>query len=157
MIGAAGLSGKVALVTGAGGGIGQASAVALAQAGADVAIVDVKREGLAETAAQVAALDRAALVLPVDLAEPGACHGAVADTVAHFGRLDALCNIAGILKLAHAHEMAVEDWHRVIAVNLSAPFFLSQAAIPHLLKVDGAIVNVCSQAAHMGEAYSAAY
>jgi NAD(P)-dependent dehydrogenase (short-subunit alcohol dehydrogenase family) len=157
MIGPVDMSGKVALVTGAGGGIGQASAVALARAGADVALVDLKEEGLAETAARIEALGRRVLILAVDLAEAAVCHGAVASTVTQFGRLDALCNIAGILRLAHSHEMAVDDWNHVIAVNLSAPFLLSQAAIPHLLKVDGAIVNVCSQAAHMGEAYSAAY
>ncbi len=157
MIKASDMRGKAALVTGAGGGIGQATAIALARAGANISIVDVKAEGLAETAAQIEALGRMAHIQALDLSRPENCHSAVGAAVDQFGRLDALCNVAGILKLAHSHEMAVADWNAVIAVNLSAPFFLCQAAIPHLLKSEGAIVNVSSLAAHIGEAYSAAY
>ncbi len=157
MIAASDMSGKAALVTGAGGGIGAATAIALAKAGADICIVDVKADGLAETAKAIQALGRVALVQAVDLSQPANCKAVVDAAVAQFGRLDALCNVAGILKLAHAHEMAEADWNAVIAVNLSAPFFLCQAAIPHLLKSEGAIVNVSSLAAHIGEAYSAAY
>ncbi len=157
MMTASDMSGKVALVTGAGGGIGQATALALAKAGANISIVDVKAEGLAETAAQIEALGCIAHIQALDLSLAENCHSAVGAAVDRFGRLDALCNVAGILKLSHAHEMAVADWNAVIAVNLSAPFFLCQAAIPHLLKSEGAIVNVSSLAAHIGEAYSAAY
>jgi NAD(P)-dependent dehydrogenase (short-subunit alcohol dehydrogenase family) len=151
------LSGKVALVTGAGGGLGAATAIALAEAGADVALVDIKKEGLAETASQVEALGRRALVHPSDLSIADNCPEAVAATLAAFGRLDALCNVAGVLKLANSHEMPVDEWNHVITVNLTAPFLLSKAAIPHLLKTHGAIVNVTSQAAMLGQAYTAAY
>jgi NAD(P)-dependent dehydrogenase (short-subunit alcohol dehydrogenase family) len=151
------MSGKAALVTGAGGGIGQGTAIALAKADADVSIVDVKVEGLAETAVAIEAVGRVAHVQRLDLSSHENCRAAVDAAVERFGRLDALCNVAGLLKLAHSHEMPAGDWNLMLAVNLSAPFFLSQAAIPHLLKVDGAIVNVSSLAAHMGEAYSAAY
>ena len=151
------MTAKVALVTGAGGGLGAASAIALAKAGADLCIVDVKEEGLADTAAAITALGRRALIHAADLSQAASCSGAVAATVAEFGRLDALCNVAGILKLANSHEMPLDDWNLVIAVNLTAPFLLSQAAIPHLLKTEGAIVNVTSLAAHIGEAYAAAY
>jgi NAD(P)-dependent dehydrogenase (short-subunit alcohol dehydrogenase family) len=92
-----------------------------------------------------------------DLSEPDNCAGAVAAAVARFGRLDALCNIAGIIFLANSHEMPADEWHKTLAVNLSAPFFLSRAAIPHLLAANGAIVNVASSAAFIGEAYAAAY
>jgi NAD(P)-dependent dehydrogenase (short-subunit alcohol dehydrogenase family) len=151
------MSGKAALVTGAGGGLGQAVALELARAGADVCIVDVKADGLAETAAQVEALGRRALVRVLDLSLAENCPAAVAATVAEFGRLDALCNVAGILKLANTPEMPLADWNLVMAVNLTAPFLLCQAAIPHLLESRGAIVNVTSLAAHIGEAYCAAY
>jgi NAD(P)-dependent dehydrogenase (short-subunit alcohol dehydrogenase family) len=151
------MSGKAALVTGAGGGLGQATAVALAQAGADVCIVDVKADGLSETGAQVEALGRKALVHVADLSIADNCAASVEAVVATYGRLDALCNVAGILKLANSHEMALDDWNLVMAVNLTAPFLLSKAAIPHLLKSHGAIVNVTSLAAHIGEAYAAAY
>jgi NAD(P)-dependent dehydrogenase (short-subunit alcohol dehydrogenase family) len=157
MINPSDMSGKAALVTGAGGGIGQGTALALARAGADVSLVDVKADGLAETATQIGAMGRIAHVQELDLAAHENCRIAVDAAAERFGRLDALCNVAGILKIAHSHEMPAEDWNLMLAVNLSAPFFLCQAAIPHLLKVDGAIVNVSSLAAHMGEAYSAAY
>jgi NAD(P)-dependent dehydrogenase (short-subunit alcohol dehydrogenase family) len=157
MISPSDMRGKAALVTGAAGGIGQGTAIALARAGADVCIVDVKADGLAETAREIEALGVSVLMHETDLSQPENCRAAVEAAVARFGRLDALCNVAGILKLAHSHEMPAKDWNLVLAVNLSAPFFLCQAAIPHLLKTEGAIVNVSSLAAHMGEAYSAAY
>lgn len=151
------MSGRVALVTGAGGGLGQATAIALAQVGADVCIVDLKADGLAETARRIEALGRKALVRVADLSIAENCAPLVADTVAEFGRLDALCNVAGVLKLANSPEMPLADWNFVVAVNLTAPFLLCQAAIPHLLASKGAIVNVASLAAHIGEAYAAAY
>lgn len=151
------MAGKVALVTGAGGGLGQAAAIALAKAGADICIVDIKAEGLAETAVHVEALGRKTLVYMADLSVADNCGAAVEAAVGAFGRIDALCNVAGILKLANSHEMPLDDWNLVMAVNLTAPFLLSKAAIPHLLKSHGAIVNVTSLAAHIGEAYAAAY
>ncbi len=151
------MTGAVALVTGAGGGLGQATALALANAGASVCIVDVKEDGLKETATQIEASGRKALVHVADLSIAENCRAAVDTTVDAFGRIDALCNVAGILKLANSHNMALADWNLVMAVNLTAPFLLSQAAIPHLLKTQGAIVNVTSLAAHIGEAYAAAY
>lgn len=151
------MTGKAALVTGAGGGLGAATAVALARAGCDLCIVDVKPDGLAETAAKIEALGRRVLIRAVDLSVAENCAPLVADTVAAFGRLDALCNVAGLLKLANTADMPLADWNLVLAVNLTAPFLLSQAAIPHLLASEGAIVNVTSLAAHIGEAYAAAY
>jgi NAD(P)-dependent dehydrogenase (short-subunit alcohol dehydrogenase family) len=148
------MTGKVALVTGAAGGLGRATAIAIAAKGAQVSIVDNNPEGLAETAAM---MDEDAHVFATDLGQPTNCRAAVDDAVAHFGRLDALCNVAGVLKLANSHDMALADWNLVIAVNLTAPFLLCQAAIPHLIEADGAIVNVSSLAAHIGEAYAAAY
>jgi NAD(P)-dependent dehydrogenase (short-subunit alcohol dehydrogenase family) len=149
------MSGKAALVTGAAGGLGRATAIALARAGADVCLVDVNAEGLADTAGQLATK---AHVHATDLSRPENCKAAVAAAVAAFGRLDAVCNVAGVLKLANAHEMSADEWNFIIAVNLNAPFFLCQAAIPHLLASgDGAIVNVSSLAAHIGEAYAVAY
>lgn len=151
------MTGKAALVTGAGGGLGQAVAVILARAGADICIVDVKEDGLDETAKRIKDCGRKALIHLADLSVADNCPAAVAATVKAFGRLDALCNVAGVLKLANSHEMPITDWNLVMAVNLTAPFLLSKAAIPHLLDSEGAIVNVTSIAAHMGQAYAAAY
>lgn len=149
------MTGKAALVTGAASGLGRATAVKLAQAGANLTIVDVNAEALAETAALLNGVE--VLTHVANLTDPEACKGAVAAAVAKFGRLDALCNIAGIIKFANSHEMAQQDYLLTIAINLNAPFFLSQAAIPHLLEANGAIVNCASSAALIGEAYAAAY
>jgi NAD(P)-dependent dehydrogenase (short-subunit alcohol dehydrogenase family) len=151
------MTGKAALVTGAASGLGRATALALARAGAWVCVVDVNPAGLEETASEIRALGREALVYAADLAVTEHCSGAVTATVEAFGRLDALCNVAGLIIFTNSTEMAVADWNKTLAVNLSAPFHLSQAAIPHLLAQDGAIVNVVSTASFIGEAYAAAY
>jgi NAD(P)-dependent dehydrogenase (short-subunit alcohol dehydrogenase family) len=151
------MSGKAALVTGAASGLGRATAVALAQAGADLCLVDVNATGLEETATQIRDLGHKAIVQTVNLAQAENCEAVVAATIDTFGRLDALCNVAGLISFTHTTDMPVADWDRTLAVNLGAPFHLSRAAIPHLLEKDGAIVNVASSAAFIGEAYAAAY
>ena len=151
------MTGKAAVVTGAASGLGRGTALALARAGADVCLVDVNAGGLEETAAQVRALGRKAIVLASDLAVAENCTAVIAAAVEAFGHLDALCNVAGLIIFSNSSEMAVADWDKTLAVNLSAPFHLSKAAIPHLLARDGAIVNVTSSAAFIGEAYAAAY
>lgn len=151
------MTGKVALVTGAASGLGRATARKLAEAGASLCLVDVNPQGLAETADLLADTGVEVLAHPADLSDPDACTAAVAAALARFGRLDALCNIAGIIKMAHSHEMPRRDFELTIAINLAAPWHLSQAAIPHLLESNGAIVNCASSAAFIGEAYAAAY
>jgi len=81
----------------------------------------------------------------------------VAAAVGRFGKLDVLCNIAGIMSWGHATEIAEADWNRVVAVNLSGVFFLCQAAIPHLLETRGVIVNMASAAGLHGQAYTLPY
>jgi NAD(P)-dependent dehydrogenase (short-subunit alcohol dehydrogenase family) len=154
---ASNMKGKAALVTGAASGLGRATALALGRAGADVCIVDVNAAGLEETAKALRTLGVRVLVYATDLALRDNCPAAVTAAVAAFGRLDALCNVAGIIILCNAHEMRAADWEKTLAVNLSAPFLLIQAAIPHLLQTEGAVVNVTSSAAFVGEAYAAAY
>ncbi len=157
MFAPSGMEGKVALVTGAGAGLGQASAIRLAEAGADVAVVDISGDGLAATAAAIAGLGRTALVLALDLAQRHNCRAAVARTVERFGRLDALCNIAGVMLPGATTEITDAEWDLTMKVNLEAPFFAIRAALPHLLVAEGAIVNVTSCAAFQGQAYFAAY
>lgn len=151
------MHGKVALVTGAASGLGRQTALTLAAAGADLWLVDVNAESLAQTVAMLADSEREVASETADLSDPQACATVVANAVARFGRLDALCNIAGIIFLANSADMPADQYRRTIAVNLDAPFLLSQAAIPHLLERDGAIVNVASSASYIGEAYAAAY
>jgi NAD(P)-dependent dehydrogenase (short-subunit alcohol dehydrogenase family) len=151
------MAGKAAIVTGAASGLGRATSVALARSGADICLVDVNEAGLGATAEQVRSLGRQAVVHAADLSVASNCAEVVKVAVAAFNRLDALCNVAGLIIFTHSNEMEAADWDRTISVNLSAPFHLSKAAIPHLLKTDGAIVNVASSASFIGEAYAAAY
>lgn len=148
---------EAALVTGAASGLGRAVALKLAGAGANLTLVDVNPAGLEETASLLAKSGVEVLLHPADLSDPAACTGAIEAAVARFGRLDALCNVAGLIYFANTPQMPLEQYQRTLAVNLSAPFHLSQAAIPHLLEANGAIVNVVSSAAFIGEAYAAAY
>lgn len=148
---------KFALVTGAASGLGRGAALALARAGADICAVDVNAAGLEETASEIRALGRNILVHATDLSDGENCAKAVEAAIAKFGTLDALVNAAGLIMFSNTPEMSVANWNKIIAVNLSAPFHLCQAAIPHLLERDGAIVNVSSTAAYIGEAYAAAY
>jgi len=154
---ASNMKGKVALVTGAASGLGRVAALKLAAAGADLCIADVNAAGLEETAGGARALGVRVLIRATDLSQRDHCLATVAAAVQEFGRLDALCNIAGIIVMCNAHEMSAVDYERTIAINLNAPFYLMQAAIPHLLEKEGAVVNVTSSAAFVGEAYAVAY
>jgi meso-butanediol dehydrogenase/(S,S)-butanediol dehydrogenase/diacetyl reductase len=148
---------KVALVTGAAAGMGRATAIRLAAEGARVFGVDVDEAGLDETAAEITGTGGSIRTQGCDVRRRDRCFEAVAAAIAAFGRLDVLANIAGVVRFSHSPEMSEEDWNLVLHVNLFGPFFLSQAAIPHLLESHGNIVNVGSNAGLMGQAYTAAY
>ena len=149
--------GKVALITGAGSGMGRALALRMAREGARIHGVDVDAAGLDGTAKLVEQAGGAMQGSVRDVSRREDCFAAVDACHAAFGRLDVLANVAGILRVAHAHEMPQRDWDQVLAVNLSGPFFMSQAALPHLFASRGNIVNVASNAGLMGQAYTAAY
>jgi NAD(P)-dependent dehydrogenase (short-subunit alcohol dehydrogenase family) len=151
------MKGKSALVTGAAAGLGRATALRLARAGADICLVDVDAQGLDAAANEVRALGAKAIAVALDLGVADNCRSAVAAALQAFRRLDALCNVAAVFIPCHTTEMSAAAWDKTLAVNLSAPFHLIQAAIPHLLETHGAVVNVTSCAAHVGQAYTAAY
>lgn len=152
------MTGRAALVTGAAAGLGRATALILARAGANICLVDINAEALEQTASEVRELGVEALVQAADLSSGAdTCRGIVAAAIDTFGRLDAVCNVAAVFIPTHATDMSDEAWNKTLAVNLSAPFHLARAAIPALLENDGAVVNVTSCAAHMGQAYLAAY
>lgn len=137
----------VVLVTGASRGIGAAAARRLLARGCNVAIVARSPKGLEAFTAQ-AARDEMLLPLAGDVARSSACRHMVAETVARFGRLDALVNNAGILgPVARLADAEADAWQYNLAVNLMGPFYLAQAAIPHLRSTRGRIVNVSSGAA----------
>ena len=149
--------GKASLITGAASGMGRACAQLFGAEGASVFGIDVNETGLAETAQLVMSAGGKIETARIDISTRDACHGAVAQAVAAFGRLDVLLNIAGIAQIERMTEITEEDWDRMIAVNQTAVFFLSQAAIPHLEESAGNIVNVASNAGLMGQAYTVPY
>jgi NAD(P)-dependent dehydrogenase (short-subunit alcohol dehydrogenase family) len=149
--------GKVVLVTGAGSGIGRASVDRFAHEGASLFCVDVNGEAVEGAAKEAAARGAAAVARVCDVSRPEQVEAAVGECVARLGRLDALCNVAGILHMANTHEHTLADWERVLAVNLTGTFLMCRAALPHLLAARGAIVNVASTAGLRGMPWGAAY
>ncbi len=151
------LSGKIAVITGAAGGIGAATARAMAADGARVVVADVKAgEG---TVQEIVALGGKAVSIACDVAEPDQVTALVAGTVEHFGGLDVLVNNAGISGGSSlAHELDIDVWNRVMAVNLTGPFLCVRAAMPHLLASGaGRIVNVASTYGVIGAPMAPAY
>ena len=149
--------GKAVLVTGAASGLGRASAFAFADADAMLCLVDLDAAGLEATLREVETRGGRGIVVATDISVPAHCAAAVASAVAAFGRLDALCNIAGIVEFDHLKDVTPAKWERMMAVNLTGPFFLCQAAMPHLIESHGAIVNVASAAAFRGQPYMGPY
>lgn len=148
---------RVALVTGAARGLGRAIAQTLAADGVTLLLVDVLAEELEATHAELASMGARCAVHSADVSDRAQCFAAVAAAIEQFGRLDILCNAAGIVRFNHATDVPEDEWQRILAVNVSGPFWLSQAAIPHLLETHGNIVNITSQSALMGAAYIVPY
>ena len=152
------LQGKAALVTGASSGLGRATAITLARAGADVALVARSAEELESAREEASRSGGRALSLPVDLAREDEATRAVGRTVEAFGRIDVLVNAAGTDVPGTVEELDVEGWDRTLSVNLRAPFLLSKAAFPHMREAGGGtIVNVSSVAGKKGWANASAY
>lgn len=137
------LDGKVALVTGASSGIGRATAILLADHGATVALLGRDAAALRETAADIGGAPAAAVVV-ADVTDPDACRRAVDETVARCGRLDVLVNAAGIIDGGSIETTGLDDWRRMMRVNLDAVFWMMQLAVPHLKATRGNVVNVSS-------------
>jgi len=143
------LSGKRALVTGAGSGIGRAIALTLAEAGADVAVNDRERTaGIEETGARIRALGRRVLILPADVSDATQVEGLLKEVARGFGGLDLHVNNAGIMVRAPLLETTAAEWQRLIGVNLTGYFLCGTAAARLMLQNEGrprgAILNVCS-------------
>ena len=128
------LKGNVALVTGASRGLGQGMALALAEAGADVALVARTKSSLEETAARVEKAGSRALVAQADLSRSGEAERVVSETVNRLGRVDILLNAAGTQVRKPIAEMTEQDYDYLMSVNLKAMYFLSQSAAREMLK-----------------------
>lgn len=152
------LSGKVALVTGASQGIGRATAVALAGAGARIAVAARSEEKLVEVAKQIESGGGEALAVKMDVAEPEQIKAGFQQTIAKFGRLDILVNNAAITRDGLALRMKLDDWETVLRTNLTAAHLCTQQALSVMMKQRwGRIVNVTSVVAETGNAGQANY
>ena len=145
---------QIALVTGAGSGLGAATARRLAGEGARVACLDVARDAADATAIAAGGGARA---YAVDVSDPNAVREAVGAAARALGRPSVVVNCAGIGRFYNSHDMPFADWQRIIGVNLTGTFLVCQAALPALLDGGGAIVNIASNAGLMAQPYSAAY
>ena len=146
---------RIALVTGAGGGIGGAVARLLVQEGATVVVADLDHEAAVRTATGLGVQTRA---VALDVTDPRSCQGAIdAATAIGDGRLDVLVNVAGIGQFCATEDVTLEAWNRTLQVNLTGTFLMSQLALPGLLAAGGAIVNVASIAGVRATPYNAAY
>jgi len=150
------LSGRVAIVTGANTGIGQGIAVALAEAGADVALVG--RSPADETATRIRAIGRRAAFVEADLSSIAPAQDVVDQTLAALRRVDILVNNAGTIRRAEAVDFSEADWDAVIDTNLKALFFLCQAAGRHMIaQRAGKIINIASMLSFQGGIRVASY
>jgi len=159
-----GLDGTVALVTGASSGIGAATARALAAEGAAVAVAARRKDRLDDLAAEIGGAGATALVLETDVTEQQQAIDAVERTVAELGRLDTVVNNAGVMLLGPIVDAPVEEWDRMVALNLQGLLYVAHAALPHLLAAAeggprrvGDLVNISSVAGRVSRSGSGVY
>ena len=140
------LDGRIALVTGAGRGLGRAMAIALAQAGADLALFDVDKGGLHSVSEEVSSIDRKAHTNVVDVTSSDQVESAVNDVVTELGGLHILVNNAGVTSGSPFEDLPEEDWEKVLAVNLTGLFNCSKWAARHFIKTGtgGSMINIAS-------------
>jgi len=169
------IEGKVAVVTGAGRGIGKAIALTMAQAGADVTVVARTKEQIEETAEDIRKLGRRALVIPTDVTQEAQVKRAVEQTISEFGHVDILVNNAGnaVLNPVAAlpekpsrweggdnwdKPLTKEDWYRIMDTNLTSVFFFAQAVGPYMMKQrKGKVINISSTNADEGVPFMSVY
>jgi NAD(P)-dependent dehydrogenase (short-subunit alcohol dehydrogenase family) len=149
--------GRVAIVTGAGSGLGRATAHRFAADGAAVACLDIAEDAVNETADAIEKDGQQARAYRADVSDPESVRTAVEAAVTDLGRPSLVVTCAGIGRFFHSHEMPFADWQRIIGVNLTGTFLTIQAALPHLLDGGGSVVTIASNAGLMGQPYSAAY
>jgi NADP-dependent 3-hydroxy acid dehydrogenase YdfG len=158
------LDGTVALVTGASSGIGEAAARALAASGAAVALAARRADRLAKLASEITAAGGRAIVCETDVTDPAQARAAVEETVSKLGRLDTVINNAGVMLLGTIENAPVEEWERMVHLNLLGLLYVAHAALPHLLKAAeqdprhvADLVNISSVAGRVARRGSGVY
>lgn len=146
---------KTVLVTGAGSGIGKATALRLDKEGANLIIADINQKHLIETKKLLSNKKSIAKVL--DISKIKDARVVFQEIEDEFKKLDSLINVAGILRFDNSHEVQPKDWNKILEVNLTGTFFMCNLGLPMLLKSKGSIVNVSSTAALGSHAWTAAY
>ncbi|MFB0537135.1 MAG: SDR family NAD(P)-dependent oxidoreductase [Anaerolineae bacterium] len=148
--------GKVALVTGAARGIGEAIALKLALEGADVIVADVDLEGAQRVAREIEGLGRKAKAIQADVSQRQAVQRLVSETLSVFGKIDILVNNAGIIRRGTFLEHDPQDWEKVLSVNLGGTFNCAKEVVPLMIKQgEGKIINISSVVGKMGDIASA--
>lgn len=170
------LDGKVAIITGAGRGIGKGIALTLAEAGVDVTVAARTVEQIEQTAKEIRKLERRALVVPADVTKKDQVENVVEQTISHFGKIDILVNNAGMVLLkpiafvpgmklegwyvadSWDTPLTEEEWHQILNTNLTSAFLFAQAVAPHMLRQKkGKIINISSNSADLAPPYFSAY
>ena len=149
--------GKIVLVTGAASGIGKQTALLLASEGAKVWCADINEDGMNDTIADIKAAGGTANGTTYNATIAKDAQQLIKTVIEAHGKLDILCNIAGSVRIVKTTDETPELWDKTMAINANGPFYLSSAALPHLLKSKGNIIFLASVAGLMGQAYTAAY
>lgn len=145
------VTGKVALVTGSGRGIGKAIALTLAERGADIVINDLDMDNAVQTVEEIKALGRKAIAVKADVSNEAEVEEMVKECMNQFGKIDILVNNAGLISTKLLQETTVEDWDRIISINLKGVFLCTKAVYPYMMdQMSGKIINIASVAGKRG-------
>lgn len=151
------LGGRTVLVTGAGSGIGKASAVRIASEGGSVFCVDLNEDAVEATASEIRSAAGEAAACTGNLGEESSVNEAVNACMDRYGSLHGVVNMAGILRFDDTEQLQTDQWQKVIDVNLTGTMYLCRAVLPHLVQTQGSIVNAASTAALQGLPCGVAY
>jgi NAD(P)-dependent dehydrogenase (short-subunit alcohol dehydrogenase family) len=152
------LKGKTTVITGSGSGIGKSSALLFAEEGAEVVVVDRDVDKGKETVGEIQSAGGRAVFIHADVTDPNSVKSMVDEVITGFGRIDVLFNNAGISGIGMLHEIELEDWDRIMNVNVKGVYLPSKYVVPHMMKAKyGSIINMSSCIAEIGLARRASY